>query len=112
LIAISPQLESYNRAVKEEKKLSLEILSDPGNQVAKVYGIAYTLAEDLKAVYLKFNVDVPAYNGDDSWTLPMPARLIVDQSGLIRYAEISPDYTVRPDPQETLEALGSLPVRP
>jgi hypothetical protein len=35
----------------------------------------------------------------------MPARLIVDQEEIIRYADINPDYTRRPEPEETLEAL-------
>jgi peroxiredoxin len=34
-IAISPQLQSFNREFTEEKKLTFEILSDPGNEVAK-----------------------------------------------------------------------------
>ena len=84
------------------------MLSDPGNQVAGQYGLVYTVPDDLKQVYLKFGLDVAQHNGDDSWTLPMPARLIIDPAGVIRYAEISPDYTVRPDPQHTLDALGSI----
>ena len=40
----------------------------------------------------------------------MPARLIVDRDGVIRYADINPDYTVRPEPEETLEALKALKV--
>ncbi|MBT8407275.1 MAG: redoxin domain-containing protein, partial [Deltaproteobacteria bacterium] len=32
-IAISPQLQSFNREFREEKKLTFEILSDPGNKV-------------------------------------------------------------------------------
>jgi peroxiredoxin len=38
----------------------------------------------------------------------MPARLIIDTDGVIRYAEINPDYTVRPDPEETVAALKEI----
>jgi peroxiredoxin len=89
----------------EEKKLSVDILSDPGNEVAERYGIRFKLPEDLKQVYEGFGVKLDKYNGDPSWTLPMPARLIIDRDGIIRYAEINPDYTVRPDPEDTIEAL-------
>ncbi|MHC4756987.1 MAG: redoxin domain-containing protein [Planctomycetota bacterium] len=89
----------------EEKKLSVDILSDPGNEVAERYGIRFKLPEDLKQVYEGFGVKLDKYNGDTSWTLPMPARLIIDRDGIIRYAEINPDYTVRPDPEDTIEAL-------
>jgi peroxiredoxin len=92
----------------EEKNLSFEILSDSGNAAAEKYGIRFTLPDDLREIYLRFGIDLPKYNDDDSWSLPLPARLIVDQDGIIQYAAISADYTVRPDPQETIEALKRL----
>ena len=107
-IAISPQLQSFNREFTEEKKLTFEILSDPGNEVAHRYGLTFKLPEDLKEIYVKFNIDLEKYNGDDSWTLPLPARLIIDQEGIIRYAEINADYTVRPEPEETIAALKKI----
>lgn len=105
LIAISPQLQSFNREFREEKKLTFEILSDPGNEVAQRYGLKFQLPEDLREVYAKFAIDLPKYNGDDSWTLPLPTSLIIDQKGIIRYAAINADYTVRPEPEETIAAL-------
>jgi peroxiredoxin len=107
-IAISPQLQSFNRELREEKKLTFEILSDPGNEVAQRYGLTFKLPDDLKEIYLKFNIDLEKYNGDDSWTLPLPARLVIDQEGIIRYAAINADYTVRPDPEETIAALKNI----
>jgi peroxiredoxin len=107
-IAISPQLQTYNRELREEKKLTFEILSDPGNQVAQHYGLKFQLPEDLREVYLKFDIDLPKYNGDDSWTLPLPTSLIIDQNGIIRHAAINADYTVRPDPEETVAALKKI----
>ena len=72
------------------------------------YGLVYTYPDDLKEVYLGFGIDLSRYNGDDSWTLPMPARFIIDGKGIIRYAEVNADYTVRPEPEETVAALRKL----
>lgn len=108
LILISPQLEEHNQAMAEEKKISVDILSDPGNEVAERYGIRFKFQEDLKRVYEGFDVRLDEYNGDTSWTLPMPARLIIDRDGIIRYAEINPDYTMRPDPEDTIEVLKKI----
>ena len=92
----------------EDKKLTFQILSDPGNEVADMYAIRYNLPEDLKKVYMNFGINLHEYNGDNSWTLPLPTRLIIDQAGVIRYAEINADYTDRPDPEETIEALKKI----
>jgi peroxiredoxin len=38
----------------------------------------------------------------------MPARYIVDQDRIIRYARINPDHTQRPEPADTFKALEKL----
>jgi peroxiredoxin len=38
----------------------------------------------------------------------MPATYIIDREGLVRYAEVSPDHTVRPEPEDTIAALKEL----
>jgi peroxiredoxin len=108
LLMISPQTEEHSRAFVKNKKLSMEILSDPGNQTAEKYGLVHTVPEDLKKVYLQFGTDLTKYNNDDSWRLPMPGRYIIDQDQMVRYAEVSPDYTIRPDPSHTIDVLKKI----
>jgi len=36
------------------------------------------------------------------------ARYIIDQDQVVRYAEVNPDYTVRPDPSHTIEVLKEI----
>ena len=107
-MAITPQKREYSQAMKQEKGLSLEILSDPGNMTARQYGLVYTLPDNLTGIYRGFGIDLPNFNGEDSWALPMPARLIIDGQGTVRYAAINADYTVRPEPEHTLEALRKI----
>ena len=108
VVLISPQMVEHNLAIAKDKKLYVPILSDPGNVVAARYGICFSLPDDLKQVYQKFGINLDQYNGEDSWTLPLPARLIIDQSGTVQHTAINVDYTVRPDPEETLAALKAL----
>jgi peroxiredoxin len=108
LVMISPQLPTHNAAIASEKGLNFDILSDPGNEVAARYGLKYQMPEDLVAVYQQFGLDIPKHNGDNSWTLPIPTRLIIDTEGIIRHAAINADYTDRPEPEDTLEALKNI----
>jgi peroxiredoxin len=105
LILISPQLVEHNRFVREQYKLPNDILSDPGNAVAARYGLRFVLPENIQAIYRQFGIDVPKYSGDDSWSLPMPARLVIDPEGIVRHTAINADYTVRPEPENTLKIL-------
>jgi len=38
----------------------------------------------------------------------MPARYVIGTDGVIAYAEVNPDYTRRPDPDELLPVLSAL----
>ena len=84
------------------------MLSDPGNRVGGEFGLTFKLPEDLRQVYGKFGIDLKKYNGDESWTLPMPARFVIDSSGTVRAVDVDPDYTVRPEPAETVRVLEAL----
>jgi peroxiredoxin len=108
LLTISPQQPEFNRELIKEKNLTFDLLSDPGNRVAETYGLVYAFPEDLKQIYLQFDIDLGKYNGDESWTLPMPGRFVIDRSGIIKYAEVNPDYTVRPEPEEVIGVLKRL----
>ena len=55
-----------------------------------------------------FSNDLAVANGEPSWTLPMPARYVIGQDGVIHYAEVNPDYTTRPDPEELYPVLEKL----
>ena len=81
------------------------MLSDPGNAYARQLSIVFTLPEELRSVYQGFGIDLPAFNADDSWELPIPARVVVDEEGAIQSVDADPDYTSRPEPDETLAIL-------
>src|SRR5262249_49497789 len=96
---------------QRENGLTFPILSDTHNDVAAGFGIRFAMPDYLVDLYKNvFKNNLEAINGDDSWTLPMPARFVIDQDGTIAYAEVSPDYTRRPDPEELLSVLDEVAV--
>jgi peroxiredoxin len=112
LIAISPQTAANSRRSQRENKLAFPILTDSHNDVAASFGLRFGMPEYLIDLYKNaFKNNLELVNGDDSWTLPMPARFIIGQDGVIRYAEVNPDYTRRPDPSELLPVLDKLKAR-
>ena len=108
LVAISPQLPQYSRELIQRRGLTFEILSDPGNKVSAQFGLRWQLPDYMQEIYRGFALDLPKFNGDDSWTLPIPARFVIDRRGVIRVTQSDPDYTTRPEPSDTLEALRAV----
>lgn len=109
LVVLSPQVQRTTREPDDQTPLPYTLLRDQGNQVASTYGLTFTLPEDLRQIYLKFGIDLPKAHADGAWTLPMPARFVIDRAGTIRAADVDPDYTRRPEPSKTVEVLRSLP---
>ena len=106
LVAISPQTAPNSRRSVRDNALTFPILSDPGNAVAASFGLRFALPDYLIDLYKNvFKNDLGLINGDASWTLPMPARFVIGRDGVILYAEVNPDYTRRPDPEQLLPVL-------
>jgi peroxiredoxin len=108
IVAITPQLAEASRSLIEKQRISFDLLSDPGNEYAAELGLRFTLPADLKAVYLSFGNDLAVRNGESSWTLPMPGRFVVDRTGIVRAADVDPDYQYRPEPQKTVDDVKAL----
>lgn len=108
LVALTPQSAEKNQEMIDRHSLSFDLLHDKGNAYAAQLGIRYTVPVPVQQVYAEFGIDIPGHNGEDSWTLPIPARLVVDQAGIIRAADIDLDYTRRPEPEKTLDDLRAL----
>ena len=107
-MAISPQLPEHSASLIRRHRLRFDILFDEGSEVIARYGLEYNLPDYLIEVYKNFGLNLDEFNGEPRWRLPIPARYIIDTDGSVRYARIHPDYTTRPEPSETVEALRAL----
>lgn len=108
VIAISPQLQKYSKQIVKKHNLTFPVLNDSDNETAAKCGLTFTLPEKLKALYNSFGIDLERFNGNDSWSLPMPARFIIGTDGVIKDVAAHPDYTQRPEPMEIIGILQSL----
>ena len=108
-MAISPQLPEHSAKLAKRYKLTYDVLGDAGNAWALQMGLAFEFPEDIRDIYQNtLRLDLPRFNGDDSWELPMPGRFLVASDGTIVHQDVDPDYTRRPEPVETLDKLRQL----
>ena len=108
LVAISPQTPDNSLSTTEKNELTFEVLSDVGNQVARQFGLVFSLAAELRPIYQNFGIDIPAHNGDQTFELPIPATYVINIDRVIAHAFVDPDYTRRLDPADIVAVLKSL----
>ena len=105
IVAITPMSPQQSDFMRDQHKLALPILSDPGNKVAEKFGVAYRVPQYQQDLFSTVFINLPHINGDDSWTLPLPATFGIDRDGVIQYAFADEDYTLRAEPTDVLLSL-------
>ena len=108
LVCLCPQLTKYSKQVVKKNELTFPVITDQDNKYATQLNLDFVLPEKLQEIYKTLGIDLERFNGNDSWVLPMAARLIVDSSGTIRNTEVNVDHTLRPEPDEIIEIMKSL----
>jgi peroxiredoxin len=108
MLAVSPELERYGKSVHRKLNLTYDVLADPHLRTAERFGLVYVFPDYLRELYRSFGSTLDRFNDEPEYRLPLTARYVLDTAGTIRAAEVSADYTVRPDPSDTLEALKRL----
>ena len=105
IVAITPELERYTRNLRKKLNLTFDILTDRHLTVAEQFRLVFVLPDSLIALYKSNGVTLDRFHDESEYRLPMPARYVIDQAGVIRGADVNADYTIRPEAAETLQIL-------
>jgi peroxiredoxin len=108
IVVITPELERYTRALHKKLNLTFDILTDLHLKIAEQFRLVFTLPDYLRELYKSFGNALDRFHDEPEFRLPMPARYVIDKGGIIRAAHVSADYTIRPEPSETLKQLRML----
>jgi peroxiredoxin len=107
LLAVTPELPDNAMSTAEKNAVRFDILSDVGNRIASAFGLVFHLPASLRPVYEGFGLDLVKANGDDSYTLPIPATYVVDTDRKILAAHVDMDYSQRMEPEAVIAALAA-----
>jgi peroxiredoxin len=105
IVAIMPERQQYAVEFKSDAHADFPILTDMDNGYAMSLGLAYWLGEEMKAMLGDRIGDIAAFQGNEMWTLPIPATFVVGRDGKITARFIDPDFRKRMAIDELLAAL-------
>jgi peroxiredoxin len=108
IVVLTPELERYTRALRKKLNLPFDILTDLHLKTAEQFGLVFTFPDYLRDLYQSFGSTLDRFHDESKYRLPIPARYIVDTNNLIRAADVNADYTIRPEPSETLRLLKEI----
>jgi peroxiredoxin len=105
IVAIVPDRQQYARKFKSESKVPFPVLIDIDNGYAISLNLAIWIGAELERALGEGGFDIPRYQGNDAWILPIPATFVVDQDGKVKARFVDPDYRRRMSIADMLKAL-------
>lgn len=106
-MAITPEGRKYTAALKTESGAEFSILTDVDNGYALSLNLAIWVDEAMSRLIAAAGWNIPIYQGNNSWILPIPATFIVGTDGKVVARYVDPDYRRRMEIEDLLVALKS-----
>jgi len=105
LAAIMPERQQFAATFKTEGEVQYPILTDIDNGYALSLNLAVWVGEEMQQILEAGGRNVPDYQGNQTWVMPIPATFVIAPSGLIAARFIDPDYRKRMAVEDLLVAL-------
>jgi len=107
LVAVSPQVPERLAEIKRKHGLEIQVASDQ-NRLGRAFGVLYEFDEASKAAAKARGGSIGETTGTGTWELPMPTVVVIDRTGKVVFADVSPDWLVRTEADPIIEAVREL----
>jgi peroxiredoxin len=94
IVAIMPDRQKFVADFKSQSNVPFPLLTDKDNGYALSLNLTIWVGAEIRNM-LEGRLDLPTFQGNSSWMLPIPATFVVSRDGLIRARFIDPDYRKR-----------------
>jgi peroxiredoxin len=107
IVAISPETHRYSAELKSYAKAPFPVLADVDGGYALQLNLLFWVGDEKREAMKGNGFDIARYQGNETWTLPVPATFIVGRDNLVNARWIDPDYRRRAELDDILEAVRS-----
>lgn len=105
IVAIVPERQQFAATLKSDSGLDCPVLTDIDNGYALSLNLAIWVGSELEAIMADSGRDLPAYQGGQSWFLPIPATFVLASDGTVIARFLDPDYRKRMTVEDLCTAL-------
>ncbi|ESW93201.1 peroxiredoxin [Mesorhizobium sp. LSJC268A00] len=104
IVAIMPERRRFAKAMKAAVGAKFPFLTDMDNGYALSLNLAIWIGAEMERL-MGVAYDIPNFQGNSSWFLPIPATFVVGTDGIITDRFVDPDYRRRMDIEDLIGAL-------
>jgi peroxiredoxin len=106
MVAIVPDRQPFAAEMKADSNVRFPVLTDMDNGYAMSLNLAIWVGTEMEQFMRSIGRELPKYQGNESWTLPIPATFVVARDGRITARFVDPDYRHRMAIDELVAALN------
>ena len=107
VVAIMPDRQQFAEEFKNESNARFPVLTDMDNGYALSLNLVFWVGMEMERMISAAGWDIPNYQGNTSWMLPIPATFVVDQDRMVKARFVDPDYRKRMTVENMVTALRS-----
>lgn len=108
IIAISPETSAWAAELKAYAKAPFHILSDIDGGYALELNLLFWVGDEAQRAMAAGGIDLVQFQGNDTWTLPIPATFVVGADGVVLARFVDPDYRRRMEVEDLLDTLRAV----
>jgi peroxiredoxin len=105
VVVIQPERQQFAGEFRADAGAPFPILTDMDNGYALSLNLAIWVGPDITKMYARSGYDLPRYQGNETWMVPIPATFVVGRDGRIAARFIDPDFRKRMELDDLLAAL-------
>jgi peroxiredoxin len=91
IVAIMPDRQRFVADFKSQSNVPFPILTDMDNGYAMSLNLTIWVGAEMQRM-MEGRQDLPTFQGNNSWMLPIPATFVVGRDGTIKARFMDPDY--------------------
>lgn len=111
VVSIMPDSAAFTAGSVQNNELPFPVLSDIDLGYSLSLGLVFWVGADVQRLYKEVNIDLEKYHGNAGYFLPVAAKFIVGQDGLIKARHVNIEFRERMEPKAVVAALETLKAR-
>jgi peroxiredoxin len=108
IVSIMPDSAQFTADYVKRNDLPFPILSDVDLGYSLSLGLIFWVGAEIRRVYEEAGVELEKYHGNQGSFLPMAAKFIVGQDGLVKARQVNIEFRERMEPDAIVAVLRDL----
>ena len=108
VVSIMPDSAQFTDRYAQQNRLPFPVLSDIDLGYSLSLGLIFWVGAEISRMYQEAGVELEKYHGNRGYFLPMAAKFIVGQDGLVKARQVNIEFRERMEPETIVAALKDL----